>query len=395
MSVVASRRGRVAFGVGLALAVTPALANPLTVIHGFSQSANIGGGLTAGPDGTLYGVLANGGGCGNAGCVYALSPPTQKGGKWSYAKLFQFQGKEGAYGPAGQVTLGPNGELYGYTGYGSGVIYRLTPPQAVGGVWTFTKFGALGDGFSPNPASPLIYSNGALFGISTGGSQTCPYVGCGSVYEVASNLNGGWAVTTIAAFDGFSLGGAPGGFAGPDSSGGFYVANQFGGKIIYLKPYNAMWQASVAASFPRSTGLGCLVMGSTGDIYGVAGNFSRGKFFQLQPNSGATQWTVTTLADISDHQYGPCPEIEGPNGSLIGTVFGDQDFYAGDIFQLSPPAASGASWTYKILTMVGKTGRFGPINAVFGWQGDLYTPVNTAYGPASAILKYGYSQGAR
>jgi hypothetical protein len=104
---------------------------------------------------------------------------------------------------------------------------------------------------------------------------------------------------------------------------------------------------------------------------------------------------VTTLADISDHQYGPCPEIEGPNGSLIGTVFGDQDFYAGDIFQLSPPAASGASWTYKILTMVGKTGRFGPINAVFGWQGDLYTPVNTAYGPASAILKYGYSQGAR
>ena len=98
-------------------------------------------------------------------------------------------------------------------------------------------------------------------------------------------------VTTIAAFDGGSFGGSPAGFAGPDSNGGFYVANQYLGKVVYLLPFNSMWQATLVASFPRSTGLGCLVMGSDGNIYGVAGSFFRGKLFQIQPNSTATQWT--------------------------------------------------------------------------------------------------------
>jgi hypothetical protein len=388
-------RCRLALTATLAFsAPSPTLAKSLTVIHSFHSNAYLGGGIIADQNGTLYGVLTSGDGCGEAGCVYALSPPAQEGGAWSYAKIYQFQHKADGYGPQGQLTLGPNGELYGFTGYGSYVIYRLAPPQAGATAWTFTKLGKLADGFAPNPTSPLILSNGALFGLSTGGSQTCPYVGCGGVFEVGPNLNGGWAVTTIAAFDGGSLGGSPAGFAGPDTAGGFYVANQYHGKVIYLLPYNAMWQATVAASFPRSSGLGCLVMGTDGDIYGVAGSFFRARLFQIQPNSGATQWTVNTLAKVSDHQNAPCPDIPGPNGSLIGTVFGDQDAYDGDIFQLSPPATQGASWAYKILTQVGKTGRYGPINAVFGWQGDLYTPVNIAYGPPSAILRYVYSPGS-
>ncbi len=396
MNAGSSFRGPVVFGLTLALgAASPAMAKSLTVIHGFSQTANLGGGIIAGPDGTLYGVLSNGGGCGDTGCVFALSPPAQKGGKWTYSTIYQFNRKGDGYGPEGQLTLGPSGELYGYTGYGSAIIYRLTPPQPGATAWSFTKLGALGDGFLPNPASPLLLSNGGLFGLSTGGSQTCPYVGCGGVFEVAPDLNGGWTTTTIAAFDGGSLGGSPTGFAGPDGFGGFYVANQYQGKIVYLLPSDSMWQATLVVSFPRSTGLGCLVMGANGDIYGVAGSSSRGKFFQLQPNAQATQWTKTIIADVSDHQYEPCPEIPGPSGSLIGTVFGDQDFYYGDIFQLSPPANGSGNWTYQILTQVGRSGRYGPINAVFGWHGDLYTPVNYAYGPPAAILDYGYAQGLR
>ena len=60
------------------------------------------------------------------------------------------------------------------------------------------------------------------------------------------------------------------------------------------------------------------------------------------------------LAEVSDHRNAPCPDIQGPDGSLIGTVFGDQDAYYGDIFKLSPPAVGGGSWTYKILTAVGR-----------------------------------------
>jgi hypothetical protein len=389
------QRGRWALAALLACgAASPAVAKSLTVIHSFGGSSYVGGGVIAAANGTLYGVLSSGDGCGRSGCVYALSPPAQQGGAWSYAKIYQFTNKGDGYGPEGQLALGPAGELYGYTGYGSGVIYRLTPPQSGSGPWTFTKLGVLGDGFSPSPASALIYSNGALFGLSTGGSQTCPYAGCGGVFEVANQF-GTWSVTTIAAFDGGSLGGSPAGLAGPDSFGGFYVANQYGGKVVYLVPFDSAWQATIAASFPRSTALGCLVLGANGDIYGTAGSFSRGRFFQLQPNSGATAWSVTTLADVSDHQYAPCPEIPGPGGSLIGTVFGDQDFYAGDVFQLTPPGSGSGSWTYTILARVAKSGRFGPENAVFGLDGDLYVPVNVAYGPPSAVLQYKYKQGAR
>ena len=391
MNAGISYRGCWALGLALACgAASPSVAKSLTVIHSFAGSSYVGGGLIADQGGTLYGVLSSGDGCGRSGCVYALSPPAQQGGAWSYATIYQFRNKGDGYGPEGQLALGPNGELYGYTGYGSGIIYRLTPPQGGSGPWTFTKLGALGNGFAPNPASALIVSNGALFGLSTGGSQTCPYVGCGGVFEVAPDQNGGWAVTTVAAFDGGSLGGDPTGFAGPDKSGGFYVANQYRGKVVYLVPYDSAWQATLAASFPRSTALSCLVMGANGDIYGTAGSFFRGKFFQLVPNSGATAWTDTIIAEVSDHRNAPCPDIPGPGGSLIGTVFGDQDFYYGDIFQLSPPEGGTGSWTYTVLTQVGKSGRFGPTNAVFGLGGDLYTPVNVAYGPPSAILQYAF-----
>ena len=229
-----------------------------------------------------------------------------------------------------------------------------------------------------------------LFGISAGGSQTCSYAGCGGVFAAAPDQNNQWQVTTIAAFDGGSLGGSPTGFVGPDASGGFYVANQYRGKIVYLVPYDSRWQANVAAAFPRSDGLGCLVMGTSGAVYGVAGSYFRGKLFQIQPNSGATQWTISTLAEIADHRNAPCPEIQGPGGSLIGTVFGDQDAYYGDIFQLSPPATGTGSWTYKILTRIAQSGRYGPDNAVLGLGGDLYAPVNSAYGPPAAILQYRY-----
>ena len=67
-------------------AASPALAEKLKVIHGFPASAGLGGGIVAAPNGTLYGVLSYGDGCGNAGCVYALSPPSQSGGAWQLRK---------------------------------------------------------------------------------------------------------------------------------------------------------------------------------------------------------------------------------------------------------------------------------------------------------------------
>jgi hypothetical protein len=364
-------------------ATVPVSAKSLSVIHGFNRGANLGGGLVVAANGTLYGVLANGGGCGEVGCVYSLTPPAQAGDKWTYAVLYKFQ--RGDF-PEGQLTLGPGGELYGYTGYGSGKIYRLTPPASGSGAWTFTILGVLEGGFYPNPASPLIYSNGALYGIASGGMLDCA---CGEMFRL-SDRNTAWELPSVYAFNGLKLGGVPAGFAGPDAYGGFYVANQYRGVVVYLRRYGPAWRAMAAASFPKSTGLACLVAGADGNIYGVAGFDYRGKLFKITPHDGATRWTKAVIADIGDHGNAPCPEINGPDGSLIGTVIGNKDFYSGDIFQLSPPEGGSGSWTYQILTKVIKTHRYGPINAVFGWQGDLYVPVDRAFGPPAAILKYKY-----
>src|SRR5580693_8172995 len=75
-----------------------------TILYGFNGndgSIPVGGAIIDG-NGNLYGTTAYGGSgtCllfgDNVGCgvVYELSPPTQKGGKWTYTVLYNFQGEK-------------------------------------------------------------------------------------------------------------------------------------------------------------------------------------------------------------------------------------------------------------------------------------------------------------
>jgi uncharacterized repeat protein (TIGR03803 family) len=77
--------------------------------------------------GNLYGITGVGGSYGE-GVVYELSP--QAGGSWKYTLLHTFNDYNGAE-PVANLTLGPDGKLYGTTATGGanggGVVFQLTP----------------------------------------------------------------------------------------------------------------------------------------------------------------------------------------------------------------------------------------------------------------------------
>lgn len=95
--------------------------------------------------------------------------------------------------------------------------------------------------------------------------------------------------------------------------------------------------------------------------------------FELaQGNAG---WTRTTIAKIAVHGYGPNSLAAGANGSLIGTVWGDVDFFPGAVFQITPPVGNG-SWTFTQLWGFNRGPDRNPVNVVTGRRGDLFGVLN-------------------
>jgi len=102
-----------------------------TILYNFTGRADgaVSAGVIFDHAGNLYGTTAIGGAseC-RCGVVFKLSP--RKDGSWKYTLLHTFVGTDGAE-PNNNLTLGPDGNLYGTaaTGgaYGGGVVFELTP----------------------------------------------------------------------------------------------------------------------------------------------------------------------------------------------------------------------------------------------------------------------------
>jgi uncharacterized repeat protein (TIGR03803 family) len=152
-------------------------------------------GLTVDAIGNLYGVTSVGGKH-TEGTVFELSPPGQSGGSWTETILYSFgktRGEDGA-SPTGGVVFDKAGHLYGvtvsngaYTKCNCGTVFELS--QSQDGSWlesTLHSFGAAGDG--KFPAGGLVFSDGALYGVTErGGNTGCSLDGCGTVYEITAS----------------------------------------------------------------------------------------------------------------------------------------------------------------------------------------------------------------
>jgi len=216
--------------------------------------------------GNLYGATQFGGGrgniCnlyfgGNCGTVFKLTPPTQKGGKWTEKILHSFAAGTDGANPNGYLALDGNGAVYGLTNaggnqncnYGSGQVgcgtaFKLNPPIKKGSSWTeavIHRFGSTGSNDGGVPMAGVVLDvKGRLYGTTlNGGPQSGGIVFC---LARPSTQSHSWRETILYGFNGKEGGFNPEGKVVLDGSGRLYGTTSVGhggelrGSVFRLKP---------------------------------------------------------------------------------------------------------------------------------------------------------------
>ncbi len=330
----------------------------LNTLHTFSSSDGYlpHGGVTFGPDGSLYGTTSTGGGssCGGedvCGSVYNLRPPSRACAStlcpWVFTKLYEFQGGNDAADP-GHVKpiFDVAGNLYGTTVEGGGLmndgtVFELIPS---GSGWTEsllqTNMG--------NPNSGLIMDRaGNLYGTSTSG---------GTVFELS--LSGsGWTLQTLFRFpaDG-SDGTNPWGALIMDGAGNLYGTTNSdgpggGGTVFEMSPSGGGWTFSLLYSLAGRRNGGpyeSLAMDAAGNLYGTTvkgGPNECGNVFRLSPTPNG--WAYTDLHDFTCRADGQAP-YGGPIVDASGNIYGTAAYggmFGGDC---NGPNGIGCGTVWKI-----------------------------------------------
>lgn len=237
---------------------------------------------------------------------------------------------------------GGSGSGSGGSGSGGGGGGGGNPSESVLHTFTGNSDGGL-------PANNLVRdAAGNLYGVAGGGNPTCfQGLGCGVVFELTPQSNGGWTESVLYTFQGGADGSGPEAGLLIDKAGNLYGVTGFGGVIS-----------------------------------GCPDNDGCGTVFQLKP-SGNGVWTKTTLYSFAGGADG-----EGPNGPLIfdqmgnlygvtiygGGVFGPACGSAscGTVFELSPN--SGGGWTETVISAFGNAGNNStyPVGSLLLLDGNLY-----------------------
>jgi hypothetical protein len=361
-----------------------------------------------GRDLSLYGTTQQGGtfnqncstGCGTA---YRLTP---SGGHWTESTLYQFRGGSDGYGFT-TITPDSAGSLYGVSsGAPYGGIFRLTP-SAPGKLWDFSLLYEFKNGSDGgNPLFPLFLDNlGAIYSASELGGQSgkgCDQRGCGTIFQLVppTGKSARWTLHPLYEFQGADQGGNPTAII-RDSTGAIYGTTAYGGKfnsncapgcgVIFRLSHSSdgTWSYKVLYRFDGAPHQGPngglsngLVLDASGNLYGLVGTQQAftgpggGDIFQLSPPAGgAGRWTLTII-----HRYYssyPASNLtRGPNRTLYGDIYGDQDLNWGYIFQLTPPTHQRAAWTYSTLVNFNNQPYQNPSGVVAGQHGDLYSTLS-------------------
>jgi uncharacterized repeat protein (TIGR03803 family) len=287
------------------------------------------GGLTFGPDGSIYGTTNEGGinnGSDSLGTVFKLTPPVTACVTtlcpWNSTVLYKFgtNSPDGTF-PNGNVVFDAAGNMYGTTGFGGhgdGGAFEVTHAN---GVWTESLIYAFNNGAEAQ-AGLIFDSAGNLYG-------TLPYggLGYGLVFQLTPGQSG-WTQNVVYRFTDGADGKTP--FAGlvMDPAGNLYGATHLGGAnnggVVYeLSPSGGGWTFSVLYSFPGNGGpQSALTMDPAGNLYGTTQNDGKnqlGNIFELSP--GQDGWTYADLHSyaLGDHGAAPYAGVTvAPDGTLYG-----------------------------------------------------------------------------
>jgi len=196
-------------------------------------------------DGTaLFGTTRYGGPA-DLGTVYQLSPPESGNGPWTKTVLHTFAGADGASPFAGVVEK--NGKLFGTTSHGGdldyGVVFQLAPPKPGHTDWKETvihSFTGGSDGRAPYEEL-TIGKRGTLYGGTVGGGGFSKY-GHGTIFSLTPPAVGQsqWTEQILHGFNDRDDGNSPA-RVWFDKSGTIYGVTQYGmshntGSVFQLTP---------------------------------------------------------------------------------------------------------------------------------------------------------------
>lgn len=338
-----------------------------TVIYSFTGGTTDGeepnAALAMDKKGNLYGTTLIGGGA-NQGTIFELSPNGESyTEKTIYSFCAQASCADGAT-PAGPITVGPQGVLYGTAQLGglgavthnSGVAFRLDPPAKHETAWSeavlyaFCSQSFCADGKFPYAARLLLGSDGFLYGTASQSQQG------GTLYRVSPG-GGGFSVLhtfTTTGTDGQS----PITGVVADKQGIFYGTTRQGGThgcgtaysfnpttFAYAQIYNFCDQAGDGTTLYG----GLTVVQGKGPptFYGAAlagGANGHGAIYTITPPATeGDNWHETTLYSFCPHSG--CADGSTPafatlvnlSGVLYGTTTGGGAQSVGTVYRYGKP----------------------------------------------------------
>ena len=384
----------------LMLTAQSAQAQTYNVIHNFTggrDGGNPNAGLSMDGAGNLYGTTLNGGS--GYGTVFKLS---DSGSGWAFTQLYSFSGNDGA-GPAGGLTIGPDGAFYGTTywggGSGSGTVFRLqrptSAPASVLGGWIQTvlySFAGGNDGANPYLGDLIFDRAGNIYGTTQWGGA----YGEGTIYELTP-LQGGWTETVLYSFSGGEDGGMPVGGVILDQTGNLYGTAVFGGigaceyggcgNVFQLTPSGSGWTDNVIHYFQGGDDgaqpVGGLVSDRQGYLYGTsAGHGARGGGTAFETWQGQG-WEFLVLYSFTGDEFGGpyASLVVDATGNLYGTTYQDGASSQGSVFKLTKGCA-GFGYTSLHDFSGGQDGANPVSSLVFDANGNIFgtTSAGGAYG---------------
>lgn len=276
------------------------------------------------PSFTLIGTLAV--------LTMALILPTGLGASGTTKILYSFKDTPDGAGPFAGVILDSTGNLYGTTSKGGiagmGTVFKLT--RNSDGSWTESVlYSFAGGSDGDEPEAELVFDGaGNLYGTTVdGGDVSCG--GCGTVFQLTPNSDGTWTESVLHRFSGAD-GLHPYSRLIFDTTGNLYGTTAWGGDIscdranrgcgtVFKLTPNGQggWTESVIHKFENSDGYGPtapLVFDGAGNLYGTTtqgGARSQGTIFKLVPQSDGT-WAQSVL-----HSFTGRGDGQNPSGGLV------------------------------------------------------------------------------
>jgi uncharacterized repeat protein (TIGR03803 family) len=389
-----------------------ASAQNFSVLHTFTGGIDggaPGAGLVLGSAGKFYGTTTSYGCEECAGTVFSLK---SSGSGWTLTTLYAFPAGEPSRGESPmQLTIAPNGSLYGPAAGGScdppicGVIFRLQPPssicRAVTCPWfedTLYEF----DVRNGDPSAVIFDESGNLYAATRGSVGGACQGGnsCGSVFEISPSQG----YQTLYSFTGGSDGSSPNGVL-LDRAGNFYGTTYSGGinncyngqscgTIFELSPSEGGWTLHTLYLFTGQDDGGqpaaALAIDSAGHFYGTTtygGANGGGTVFELTPSNGS--WTLSTLHSFAEQYAEPVSPLAVDSAdNLYGTTANGGSHGQGNVFMMTE---SGNNWVYSSLhDFTGGADGAYPDGPVIVTDGNIY---GTAAGGGLLTCEAGYGCG--